>query len=166
MGTNMLRYRMSMGVAMGDKYPSDAKWFMTDDAPGIKVPSLIATVTSLLVADRRMKEVIERTGVPMECLPFTLYDHKKRVASTDHFIINPLGTFDCLDLKQSEIIYEGDEVVVVEKLVLSPEKLRSAPDIFRVEQEPHAYVLSHQLVDELRQLDPSNVYLTRLEQTS
>ncbi|MCP3137895.1 imm11 family protein [Pyxidicoccus xibeiensis] len=157
---------MSTGIAMGDKYPPDAKWYMSDESPGIKMPSLIATVTNMLVVERRMKEVIERTGVPMECLPFTLHDHKKRVARTDYFIINPLGSFDCLDLKQSEIIYDDDEVVAVEKLVLSPEKLRAAPDIFRVKEDPHVYVLSHRLVDALRQLEPTNVYLTKLEQSA
>ncbi|HEX5748010.1 MAG TPA: DUF1629 domain-containing protein [Archangium sp.] len=165
-GTNMLKYRMSQGIAMGDKYPQDAKWYMRKESPGIKLASLLATVTNLLVVERGMKEVFERTGVPMECLPFTLYDHKKRVASTDYFIINPLGTFDCLDLEKSEIIYDEGEIVEVEKIVLDPKKLHSAPGFFRIKEDPYVRVLSHQLVDELRKLNPTNVYLTKLEQSA
>jgi hypothetical protein len=166
-GTNMYTHRMGKGYAMGDKYPQDAKWYMSDKFPGIKLPSLIANTGTYIVVERRLKEVFERTGVPMECLPFTLYDHKKREASRDYFILNPLGTFDCLNLEKSEIEYSKEvpgEIVGIDKYVLDSQKLRSAPDFFRIKEDPYVKVLSHKLVDELRQLDPTNVYLTRMEQ--
>jgi len=166
-GTNKYTHRMAEGHAMGDKYPADAKWQMSDKFPGIKLPSLIATTGTYLVVERKLMEVFERTGVPMECLHFTLYDHKGREASRDYFIINPLGTFDCLNLDKSIIKYSKEvpgEIVRVKKYVLDTEKLRSAPDFFRIKEDPYYYVLSHKLVEELRQLDPTNLYLTKLEQ--
>ncbi|MBZ4417928.1 imm11 family protein [Myxococcus sp. RHSTA-1-4] len=166
-GTNMYTHRMGKGYPMGDKYPANAEWQMSDEFPGLKLPSLIANTGAFLVVERKLKEVFEGTGVPMECLHFTLLDHKGREASRDYFIINPLGTVDCLHLEKSEIRYSKEvpgEIVRVRKPVLDSNKLRSAPDFFRIQEDPYVYVLSHKLVDELRQLNPTNVYLTKFEQ--
>ncbi|OJH39240.1 imm11 family protein [Cystobacter ferrugineus] len=161
----MYSHRMGQGHPMGDKYPQNAEWQMSDRYGGTKLASLIAS--HYLVVERKLKEVFERTGVPMECLGFTLYDHKRQVASRDYFLINPLGTFDCLNLEKSEIEYSDEtpgEIIGIDKYVLDRNKLRSAPDFFRIKEDPYVYVLSHKLVDELKQLNPTNVYLTQLEQ--
>jgi hypothetical protein len=116
-----------------------------------------------------MRGVLETTQTPMECLPFTLFDHRRRVASRDYFIINPLGTFDCLNTSKSEIVYSDDppgEVVAVRKHVLDPRKVGAAPDIFRVKEEPEMIVISARLATQIKKLDPlpTNVYLIKLEQ--
>ncbi|WNZ62545.1 hypothetical protein QEG98_01480 [Myxococcus sp. MxC21-1] len=164
-GLRMFSHRLGEGYPMGDKYPPDAEWQMSSKYGGGKLASLIAS--HYVVVERALKEVFERTGVPMECLNFTLFDHKGQVASRDYFIINPLGTFDCLHLEKSEIKYSKEmpgEIIGIRKHVLDSNKLRSAPDFFRIKEDPYVYVLSHKLVDELQQLNPTNVYLTKLEQ--
>ena len=143
---------------MGDKYPQDAVWQMSSKYGGTKLASLITS--HYVVVERKLKEVFERTGVPMECLNFTLLDHKGQVASRDYFIINPLGTFDCLNFEKSEIKYSKEmpgEIIRIIKCVLDSNKLREAPAFFRIKESPHTYILSHKLVDELRQLNPTNV---------
>jgi hypothetical protein len=104
--------------------------------------------------------------VPIESLPFTLFDHKKRVASRDYFIVNPLGTFDCLELQKSEIIW-ADEVpgaiIRVKKARLDPRKLEQAPDLFRIKEKPHAYVISGRVAAAIQQLQPTNFYVSQLE---
>ena len=164
-GLRMFSHRMGKGYAMGDKYPQDAVWQMSGKYGGTKLDSLIAS--HYLVVERKMKEVFERTGVPMECLNFTLLDHKGQVASRDYFLLNPLGTFDCLNLEKSTIEYSNEmpgEIIGIDNYVLDSNKLRNAPDFFRIKEDPYVYVLSHKLVDELQQLNPTNVYLTKLEQ--
>ena len=168
-GTNMSCWRIFQGTPMGSEYPADAQWFMSDEYPGIKLPSLIANVSSMVIVERRLKDVFAATGVPIEFLPFTLHDHKKRVASRDYFILNVLGTFDCLNLDKSEIEYSEDvpgEVVGIDKYVLDTRKLETAPDIFRVKEEPTMIIVSSRLGKQIQQLTPpvTNVYLIKLEQ--
>jgi len=161
-----VRYRLLRGKPMGSDYPPDVVWHMSDRYGGIKLPSLIGNTGNMLVVERKLKEVFEQAGVPIECLPFTLLNHKDRVASTDYFIINPLGTFDCLHQQKSEIIRAEGEVVGVDKYVLDPAKLKDAPDLFRVLETPEEIVISHRLADKLKKLNPTNVYLFDLEQAS
>lgn len=162
-GTNMFTHRMSDGYAMGDKYPADAKMFMERDNPGTALPSLIGNTNEFLIVNSSVKEILEKSGVPMECLPFTLYDHKKREASRDYFIVNPLGTFDCMDLKASEIEYSGEDIVGVDGIVLSRKKLESAPDFFRIQEVPSAYVISARTAAEIQKLQPTNFFVTKLD---
>ncbi len=51
--------------------------------------------------------------IEIEFLPFTLYNHKKRVHSKDHFFINPIGGYDCLNEIASGITYDKDDDIVL-----------------------------------------------------
>ncbi len=165
-GTGMFTHRMAGGHAMGEKYPADAQIYMDDRNPGTKLSSLIGNTNRFLIVRREIKEVLEKTGVPLECLPFTLFDHKKREASRDYFIVNPLGTFDCLDLQRSEIVYDDEEpheIVRVKKPRLDRKKLENAPGLFRIQEIPHAYVISARVAAEIQKLQPTNFYVFQLE---
>lgn len=157
-------FRMNRGLAMGADYPAAPEWRMSDKYGGIKLPSLVSNTDSILVVERKLKDIIEATGVSMECLPFVMINHKGREASRDYFIINPLGNRDCLNLEASEILWEGDEVVELEKAILDPEKLRDAPAIFRIKEDREQIVISHQLADALKGANPTNIYLFSLPQ--
>ena len=158
-GTANYSHRMAMGHAMGDKYPHNAKLYLDKKSPGTRLASLLGNTGSYLVVERALKDVFEATKVPMECLPFTLYDHKKKVLTRDYFIINPLGTFDCVDRKKSKIEFDGDDVVSIDKLVLDPKKMKNAPDIFRIPEEPQEYFVSQGLARKLQALKPTNFFL-------
>jgi hypothetical protein len=162
-GTNMFTHRMAGGYAMGDKYPADAKMYMEAENPGTELPSLIGNTNDFLIVTKAIQEILKATGVDMECLPFTLYDHKKREASRDYFIVNPLGTFDCMNLKASELEYSGEDIVGVDRIVLSRKKLESAPDFFRIQEVPDAYVISARVAAEIQKLQPTNFYITKME---
>jgi len=166
--TQHFRYKMATGEFAADEYPPDAKWFMSDLWPGIRLPSIVNNTASLLVVHADAKRVIESLGVPVESYGFTLYDHKKRIASKDHFIVNPLGTFDCLNLQKSEIKYSKshpDEIIRIKKYVLDPRKLESAPPLFRIKENPRAIVFSQEAVNRLmREANPTNAYFFKLDQ--
>jgi hypothetical protein len=158
---------MAKGKSALAEYPHDATWFMSDRWPGIKLPSIVNNTASLLVVHADVKRVIESLGVPVESYGFTLYDHKKRVASTEYFIVNPLGTFDCLNLPKSEIKYSKsypDEIIRIKKYVLDPRKLEAAPPLFRIKESPRAIVFSQEAVNRLREANPTNAYFYKLDQ--
>lgn len=165
-GTTMFGYKMAKGKPAAAQYPGTPAWQMTRKYPGIKVASLIANEAGLLVLARQVADAIVATKAPLELLPFRLLDHKGRAASEAHVIVNPLGPVDCLDLERSEIRYSGGAVVAVRRKVLDPQKLRDVPAIFRVKEDPHAILLSHGLVTQLKRLTPTptNIYLEQVEQ--
>jgi hypothetical protein len=165
-GTANYAHRMARGFPMGADYPADAKWYMSDKSPGIKLASLVAAMPAILVVHRDLKEVLEATGAPMECLPFTLYNHKKRVASRDYFIVNPLAVVNCLNLQKSEVSWseDGQDILQIYEPVLDPAKLPDVPPVFRIQEDRQCIVLGDGVVARLNALAPTNVYLTRLRQ--
>jgi len=166
-GTVAINHRMARGFPMGADYPADAQWAMCDRYKGIKLSTLITCVDRILVLLKPAMEIFRDIGVPMECLPFTLLNHKGRVASKDYFIVNPLGTLDCLDIQKSDIEWlddqVGGEVIHVYEHVLGPKKIANAPPVFRTKEDPYCIVLNETVAERLRALNPTNVYLTEIE---
>lgn len=166
-GTEAVSFKLSDGDPMGAEYPATPAWRMSEDFPGLKVGSLVASLERILVVHKDVKDVLVATGVPMEVLPFVLVDHKKNVASRDHFVVNVLGTRDCLDLKRSDIVWSKKvpgRIVKVKKHVLDPGKLADAPELFRVKEDPPAIVMSAGLLARVKALNPTNFYLWKLDQ--
>ena len=146
--------RLSLGQAIAAEWPADASIPMADDRTGIKLGSLIGNTQSFLLLHRDVKDLIaaehDRRGGnwPIEYLPFTLINHKGRAHSKDYFVVNPIGPRDCINHKLSKIEYfkgNKDKVVDIDRLVLDPEKLREAPPLFRVKQDPWKYVFDDAL---------------------
>lgn len=164
-GTLDIDYKMAIGEPMGDDYPEGARITMDASHPGIQLADLVGNSCGLLIVSRRVKEGMARVvTAPVEYLPVAIYNHKKRLASRDYFIVNPLGTRDCLDLERSEITWSDGEVVDVDVFVLDPKKLDGAPDLFRIQEDPRTYVISERLAKELLPLDPTNFLVDKLAQ--
>jgi hypothetical protein len=168
-GTQPFSYAMARGETAAADYPADAKWFMHRRWSGIKLASLIANTANLLVVHKSLKGAIHKLGVPVESYGFALYDHKKRLASRDYFIVNPLGRHDVLDLKASQIEWSPDDptaVVDVEEMVLDPRKIAKAPPLLRVQEDPEAILIERMAARKLAALDPTNFFLREVRQSS
>ena len=161
-----MSHRFHLGRAFGAKLPERSRAYM-DKGSGMKLASLIPNTDNMLLVHRTVKDVIEAEarGGTIEYLPVSIYNHKKRLASDDYFIVHPVGAVDCLDLPASDIKYLDGEVVTVRKMILSPEKLEEAPDLFRVEEDPAVYLISERLLEKLRNsgFELTNFYATLVE---
>jgi len=166
-GLGLKTYKLGYGQELKADYPADARVYMTNRVKGMQVPDLVGNTCGMLVTSRRVKEVFERVNQgPVEYLPVAIYNHKKRVASPHHYILNPLGTVDCLNLQASNIKYHEGKVVHVYEYVLDPEKLANVPDFFRVRENSYAYIMSERILTELRRLQPrvTNFMIEELDQ--
>ncbi|MFP2931995.1 imm11 family protein [Pyxidicoccus sp. 3LG] len=162
-------YKVMRGKRFGADYPADpadARIFMSPDRRGMKLCSLIGNTHNMLVVSSQFKAAIEKhcQGVDIEYLPFTLYDHRKRVHSRDYFIINPIGTFDCLDEAASGVKYgsQPDFVIGLDELVLDRNKVKDAPQLFRVKQKPAEYIIGVELGREMFNLGLTNIVWKKL----
>lgn len=158
--------RVGLGERVGNLYPADARIYMSEDAPGIKLSPLLGNTRNTLIVSSEMRAVIEKhCKNEIEYLPFTLYDHRKRVYSRDYCIVNPIGTFDCVDFQASDVLWSKKnptELLDIKKHVLDRKKVENAPQLFRVDQDPMAYVLRYELAKEISDRRFANVYWKEL----
>lgn len=167
-GLGLKTWKLHDGVALGADYPKGARVYMSDDERGMALPDFVGNTCSMLIVSRRVQESLHRLNSgPTEYLPLAIYNHKKRLASADYFVVNPLGTYDCLDLARSDITYHEGQVVKVNEPVLDARKLAAVPELFRLREAPNAYVVSHRVVEDWIAMDPrpTNVFLIDLEQS-
>ena len=163
-GTEAFTYRMAKGKPVADRFPPDAKVELEEG--GVELPSFIGNTDSFFIVSKPVKEVIEQAEVgEVEYLPLAVVDYKERLLDENYFIVNPIDTFDALDLEASEIKYFNGKVVAVKTFVLDPEKLTSAPDLFRVPEAPSEYFLSQRLALALKEIGATNIYLHEVEQS-
>jgi hypothetical protein len=164
-GVGLNRYKFGKGEAFGDEYPEGARVYMSSKERGMKLPSLIGNIRSMLIVHQGVKETIEKMNKgPTEYLPLQIFNHKKRLASDEYFIINPLGGWDCLDLSASKIDYLDGKVADVLEIVLDKEKLKRVPELFRIREDTTVYVASHTLMQAVVKGDPkpTNLYIDKL----
>ncbi|MCP3143935.1 imm11 family protein [Pyxidicoccus xibeiensis] len=143
-------YELSRGISRAKGFPSDAAFHMdpkfkryVDLADNLKNPDRIITVSKAL------KEFIEaRKPREVEYLQVPIFNHKKKVASDEYFIINPLRVFDCIDKEKSDISWNAidpDKISAVEKLVLKPKAFEPGFLLFRLKHFEHAVMVDRKL---------------------
>ena len=85
---------------------------------------------------RRLKEKVAALGgaSQIEYLPVTILNHKGRVASKEYFILNPVGSVECIDIKKSGVEWNAidkEDISDVEKLVLRRGSVPANVNVFR-----------------------------------
>ncbi|MCY1041532.1 hypothetical protein OV208_09420 [Corallococcus sp. bb12-1] len=164
-GMSLRAYCMSEGDPALRFYPKEAKVSLRSDHPGIKLSSLLGNTSSYLIVRADVKEVIaaHAKDIEVEYLPFDLYDHRKRLYSQDYFIINPIGTLDCLDVAASGVkIGPEGSVIHVARFVLDPKKVAPLPALFRPKEEPAVYIVTETLALALKEKGFTNLQLEPL----
>ncbi|HLL54433.1 MAG TPA: hypothetical protein VK447_12845, partial [Myxococcaceae bacterium] len=71
----------------------------------------------------------------------------------------------CLDLQASTLFRHPknpDKILKVEKIVLDRKKMKGAPQLFRIDNDPTSYVLNFPLAKELSHMEPSNIIWAEL----
>ncbi|RKH15030.1 hypothetical protein D7Y13_09940 [Corallococcus praedator] len=158
-------YCLAAGEPVSDSYPAEVKLQPSEERTGIQLSSVLGNNFNYLIVSSAMKAVIAEHSpkTALEFLPFILLDHRGRVRSQDYFFVNPLGGIDGVDTKASDIKYHRSGAIVgIRKLVLDPEKLRDAPALFRLQQDPQLYMVNESLAKAFQERRFTNVVLREL----
>lgn len=130
-------YELTQGRPLAKVWPKDVRAGMDRDfkkATGLTDD--LMNMDSVKVCSGRLVELLEKSGVKhVEYLPLTILDHKGKVASTDYFILNPVGLVDALDRKASEPDYnliDKELINWVARTVLDPRRLDPERKVFRL----------------------------------
>src|SRR5262249_24374008 len=134
------------------------------DYPGLTLPSFLGNTAGMFVVNRQSADIIATGRVPnLERLPFVLLDHKSRVYSRDYAFLNPLEKIQCLNLQLSKVDRSAKgEIEEVLELVLDKAKEPDLPDLFRLGEEPHIYLMSDFLVRALERAGCTNFHFRQV----
>jgi hypothetical protein len=161
---------LKVGVRVADEYPDgigDVELRLGEDYPGLTLPSFIGNTDRMLVVSSEALAILQRHELgEVEVIPFKLINHKGRVHSTDYVFLNPIGTFDGLDLSRTECDRRKNGTIrTITKYVLSSAKLAGLPQLFRPREMPNAYIWGQSVVDDLRKHGCTNFVFEELEQS-
>lgn len=144
-------HRPARGLRMGEEYPAGVKFQMAPEARGTQVADVIPNAINYLMVSRRMKDLLAQhaTG-EIEFLPFTLLNHKGRVASDDLYIANVLGTREWADMERSMgarvTTMEGErQFEHLRRLYLKEGEVDPQTNIFRVSAMPKLVLVREDL---------------------
>ena len=159
-GMGIHYYRLARGVTAKKHFPDNAKVYLPTEYKGIKLSGVLGNIRSFLIVSTLAKDIIQRLcgNQKIEFFNFTLYNHKKRVHSTDYYFVNPIGSFDCLKEKSCNIKFSDDgDIITFDQIVFDKKKLKSAPHLFRIKKMPVEYVISRKLALELGEAGITNL---------
>jgi hypothetical protein len=154
-------WRIADGERMGEHYPPKIRFDMSKEHDGIVVPDFIHNTLHLPMVSGQLKALLEKeSGAEIEFLPFTLYNHRGRVAAEGCHIANLLGSLDCVDRRRTE----GDESFITPgtysglfRLYLSAEQLPPTAKLFRLASMPSVIIIREDLRALLEQQGISGV---------
>lgn len=141
------------GPAEGERVGSDhvdgQEFRMAKEVKGIQVPDVIDNALGYLMVGERMRDLLKaHATAEIEFLRFKLLNHKGRVASDRCYIINVLGTVDCVDLDRTEgtphAILEG-QLGRITRLFLDEKRIPKELNLFRISSRPRVLIIRDDL---------------------
>lgn len=140
-------YELSKGISRAQGFPKDACFHM--DPRHMKYVALADNIGNLdraLVVSRKLKEFLESKGPrDVEYLRVSIFNHKKKLASDEYFMVNPFRVVDCIDKDKSRIRWNNidpEKISACSKLVLRTEALDDSLLMFRPKHLEY-YVMVH-----------------------
>ncbi len=139
----------SESLRMGEFAPENHKFHMSEDFSGIVPSDFIRNNMNYQLITSKVKTILdEHTRVDIEYIPFDLINHKGRVVEQDCYIMNVIGTVDCVDRELTEgeesPMQEG-EYQFIDKLILLENKIGAEKNMFRIDAMPHLMIIRKDL---------------------
>jgi hypothetical protein len=142
------------GVSLDDKWPDNVSFRMSPQYPKDINLSDNLFGGSYRVVSGRLKEVLLPLAGKsnIEFLPVSILNHKKRVASKDYFVLNPLDTIDCIDQEESGVVWNAIDPSVIsncEKFVLKEDAIPDESVMFRPRFWGKTILVRREIADKL-----------------
>jgi hypothetical protein len=102
----------------------------------------------------------------VEYLPVQILNHKKKLASKDYFILNPLSVVDCVDIEASEVewdVIRTDFIESCASLVVRDSLVPADVHVFRPKHLESDILVRSELVNALTAAGLEGLLFTRAE---
>lgn len=149
-------HELRYGISRAKNFPKDALGRMNPEwKRAIKLSDMLDNADALIVASKRLKEFFESEKVPnVEYLRITVFNHKKKVASDEYYIVHQVGTQTCIDIKKSTITWNKinpNQISSVDKLVLDEKKIEPSATLFRATHLPPVIFIRRDLAKKIEE---------------
>jgi len=126
------------------------------DSPGRSMPTLFTSPA--FVTRKVFVDDLRHLGIKnLQVYSTHIRNPESGEVNSDHQLVNIIGRISCAHIKQSEVMNLGDEINVIDKLVLDAARLPALP-IFRLAEDP-VQVIVNQPVAEYLQNRYTDLYL-------
>jgi hypothetical protein len=161
-------YRLAVGKTMQPFYPSSVRFQLQPESPGIRLEDLLGNLMGYLIVREGVKRTIEENVAAdgVEFFPFVLVNHRRRVHATNYWIVNPIGSIDCVNRDGSEIVYSVSSPEIpleIKKFLFDERRLDPSRHLFRVPDDPRQYFISEKLAALLQDRGVSNLFVEEIE---
>jgi hypothetical protein len=130
-----LAWPLKTGKSVATAWPKDMTFSMNPErSKDVALTDYIPNLEGFLLASPRLTTFLREQALPgVEFLPVTILDHKKRVASKEHTIVNCYHVVDCVDQKSSDFKWDGLEnpSMVVKRMALRADALGENDKLIR-----------------------------------
>lgn len=147
-------WELGRGISRGAGFPADAYFEMDPQFPkALVLPDNVSNLSDLIVVSPRVKGIIEGASPDsVEYLPVRIQNHKGRTAAEEYWIVNPVGVQDCIDLDQSEIVWNALDPTLISscmRLVIDEDRIEPGTQMFRAKHLPYEVFVHRALAEEL-----------------
>ncbi|MBZ4417958.1 imm11 family protein [Myxococcus sp. RHSTA-1-4] len=144
----MESYLLHEGVSVKSWFPTDTV-FQLDDSRGIKLTDSIPNTLHLLIVSEKLKGVLEeKSGAAIEFLPVRIRNQRGRFVQEPYFIVNPVGTLECVAREKSRFWcseIRPDQVFHFHNLVLDESKIPPDARLFRLKEKSNLFIVREDL---------------------
>jgi hypothetical protein len=141
---------LTQGEPLREKLPAGARLSFSENYAQLrKLYDFVANTLLTLLVSEKVKNVLEGLeATNCEFIPITLLNHKGKVASTSHYLLNILGSEDAIDMEKSVCVMgslEKEQILGIRKLVLKHDGISPGAHIFRAKTKMDEYFISQKL---------------------
>lgn len=130
-------------------YPDGLQLPMVQSVPGKRTPDALHNRMSFLLASDRLADLLRsELDSTVEYLRFELRDHRDRPVRGFGFIVNIVGTVDCVDAAQTRgrrSAMKPDLLMSINLLTLDLAKVPPDAKLFRIKDKPDVLIMRSDL---------------------
>lgn len=149
-------------------WPSNVAFRMNPNFPKmVRIADWAKTMRGVIVASPKLKALIEaERPADVEYLPITIFDHKGRMATSEHFVINPYHLRDAIDKDASKLRWNAidpEKISGVGEMIIKESLIPHDAKIFRLKHFSNAVMLTRELAGSIEAAGISGVDFTEIE---
>lgn len=145
-------YKYSLGKPLTEGYPNQEEAIMMldpDYEDQIKLYDFVNNTDDALIVNKKTKTIINSLQKNnIEFLPITIWDHYKKVLSTDYFITNSLVALPIIDMEKSNYVMNNldkNQISRIKNFIVNRECENKAQHLFRANTMLDLLIISDEM---------------------
>ncbi|HYO56131.1 imm11 family protein [Archangium sp.] len=161
-------YQLYEGVSVRSWWLREPVVYNLSDERGIRLSDAIPCVGHDIIVSEELKRLLEeRSGADIEFLSVRILNQKQRLVPEPYFLMNLLGTVDCVDLERSKFkrsAIRPDLISTFYLLVLDESRIPADKKLFRLKHSPKLVVIREDLGREILDAGCDGMFFLDLEE--